>query len=141
MTSSSMNTRLLPSSLRFLIKALLMTYTAAWACAVDVKIVDDALVQKALQATVMINTYTGPEAGHATLGYFASADGLIVTMAATVEGAQKVSVRLADGSTISNAKFMGMDEKKRVAVLATNRPPQPFSICAIALPLWGTPAP
>lgn len=124
MAESSMNTLVFPSSIRVLVTAAIMLCTMT--CAVDVKIVDDAVVQKALQATVVINTYTGPETGHMTLGYFASADGLVVTSAAGLEGAQKVSLYLADGRNIDDAKFLGMDERKRVAVLATNRKPPAF---------------
>lgn len=136
MTSSSMNTPLLPSSLRFLITALLMACTAARA--VDVKIVDDATVQKALQATVLVEAVTSSVGlDHANLGFFVSEDGLVVTVATGVEGAEKVSIRLADGSIVSDAKFMGMDENKHMAVLATNRKPPAFLELCDNAPLVG----
>ncbi|MGB5833795.1 MAG: DegQ family serine endoprotease [Thiohalocapsa sp.] len=59
-------------------------------------------------------------------GFFISADGYIVTNNHVVEGAERIEVTLADGSTI-DAKVIGRDPKTDLALIKVNADsPQPY---------------
>lgn len=78
--------------------------------------VADAVVEKAKQAIVAIER-VGMN-GYST-GYFATQDGLVVTLAAELAGCQAVVIHTADGQKIRQNGVLAFDEASDLAVLAT----------------------
>lgn len=91
--------------------------------AAEIKWVDDAVVQQAKQATVIIDLGLN---NAMAAGFFATDDGLIVTGAPLLEGCREVTVKNSRGEQIKVSRVAAMDDTKQVAVLATGHRPPAF---------------
>ena len=107
----------------------------------------NAVITKARKAVVTVQ-FEGATKGSRS-GFFASADGLVVTAASPLEGARQVVIRTSDNQEIKGARLMAVDPRYDLAVLATggkNRPmlavhEQAVAVgeaCAVLFPAGGS---
>jgi hypothetical protein len=94
----------------------------------NIQWLDDAVIRKARQAVVMIQS--DDAANGSWSGFFASADGWVVTPASHLEGLRRVVIRTHDKKEIEGARVMAIDPLTDLAVLATGKrkPPAYLSV-------------
>jgi hypothetical protein len=90
----------------------------------NIEWLDAEVIHKARQAVVAIQ----PDgvATSSSNGFFASADGLVVTSASALEGNRRVVVLTLNKEEIKGARLMAIDPMTDLAVLATGRKKQAY---------------
>ncbi|MCX6852063.1 MAG: tetratricopeptide repeat-containing serine protease family protein [Verrucomicrobia bacterium] len=95
--------------------------SAGFLCADDVVWLNDAVAQKALDATVSIDM-----GDRKIVGFFVSADGLIVTVAQNLGGPSAPKIRSSTGEEMAHPELMAVDPINDLAVIATGSKPKAF---------------
>lgn len=101
----------------FLLVATLIAGGALGAGAAEIGWVPASTAEKVKQAAVTI-ILQGPNSMN---GFFASEDGLVMTLAGPLEGASRVTITTSRGDTINNARLVALDLGMDLAVFATGK--------------------
>lgn len=87
-------------------------------CGADIQWVDNAVIQKARAAVVMVSARTDDSA---IAGFYVSEDGLVLTAADYLKGAEQVFIHNSAGERITDARLVALDPLYGLAVLATGK--------------------
>lgn len=83
----------------------------------EIRWLEDSVVEKARKAVVAVRIADGSS----ITGFFASRDGLVVTSAVHLEGANSVEILTGGLKRINGARLMAIDDSHDLAVFATDR--------------------